>query len=202
MGLNKHDEDIAHRGEIKESHEYRKHRNTKQERLSLYTIDMKYIRNLHRRDDRVRSVSPQIGKENRVFVGIVVICGERKYCIPLSHPKDKHGNMKGRIDFSKVFDEQGKMIAALDFNMMVPVEEAQLYKMDLKIHPNDTLEMKHYKKLCQREIDWCQRHQREICDKANVLYNMYLSGENFKARSRCLDFPKLELECDKYNRKS
>lgn len=34
----------------------------KQERLNLYRIDMKYIRNLHNIDDRVSSVSPQ--KEN------------------------------------------------------------------------------------------------------------------------------------------
>lgn len=32
----------------------------KQERLNLYRIDMKYIRNLHNVDNRVSSVSPQI----------------------------------------------------------------------------------------------------------------------------------------------
>ena len=40
--------------------------------LKLYQIDMKYVRDLHNADDRVESVSPQIGKANRVFVGIVV----------------------------------------------------------------------------------------------------------------------------------
>ena len=60
------------------------------EQLKLYTIDMKYVRDLHNADDRVESVSPQIGKENRVFVGIVILHNGRKYCIPLSHPKEKH----------------------------------------------------------------------------------------------------------------
>ena len=46
-----------------------------QSEFSLYKVDMKYIRNLHRIDDKVLSVSPQTGKENRVFVGIVVVCG-------------------------------------------------------------------------------------------------------------------------------
>lgn len=36
----------------------------KQERLYLYRVDMKYIRNLHNIDNRVSSVSPQIGKES------------------------------------------------------------------------------------------------------------------------------------------
>lgn len=41
-----------------------------QKRLSLYQIDLKYIRDLAEVDDNVRSVSPQIGKEKRPFVGI------------------------------------------------------------------------------------------------------------------------------------
>ena len=62
----------------------------KQERLNLYRIDMKYIRNLHNIDNRVSSVSPQIGKQHRIYVGIVVVCNEHKYLIPLSHPVEKH----------------------------------------------------------------------------------------------------------------
>lgn len=41
----------------------------KQKRLNLYLIDMNYIRNLHRADDKVSSVSPQIGKQHRTYVG-------------------------------------------------------------------------------------------------------------------------------------
>lgn len=40
------------------------------DQLKLYQIDMKYVRDLHNADSRVESVSPQIGKANRVFVGI------------------------------------------------------------------------------------------------------------------------------------
>lgn len=45
-----------------------------QEKLQLYYMDMKYVRDLHRADDRVQSVSPQIHKSKRPFVGVVVIC--------------------------------------------------------------------------------------------------------------------------------
>ena len=51
---------------------------------------MKYIRDLAKSDDNVMSVSPQIGKESRPFVGIVVICDKKPYCIPLTSPKPKH----------------------------------------------------------------------------------------------------------------
>lgn len=58
--------------------------------FKLYKVDMKYICNLHNIDDKVLSVSPQAGKDNRGFIGIVIICGITKYCILLSLPKEKH----------------------------------------------------------------------------------------------------------------
>ena len=70
--------------------------------FKLYKMDMKYIRNLHNIDDKVLSVSPQMRKDNRVFVGIVIICGAHKYCILLSSPKEKHKKMKNSMDFSKI----------------------------------------------------------------------------------------------------
>jgi protein AbiQ len=38
------------------------------EQLKLYQIDMKYVRDLHNADERVESVSPQIGKEGFLCV--------------------------------------------------------------------------------------------------------------------------------------
>ena len=76
-----------------------------QERLNLYLIDMKYVRDLHHADDRVSSVSPQIGNQHRIYVGIVVICNKRKYLIPLSHPVEKHKKMKPWADFDKIIDK-------------------------------------------------------------------------------------------------
>ena len=72
------------------------------ERLSLYHIDMKYVRDLHNADDRVESVSPQIGKANRIFTGVVVTHDNRKYCIPLSHPKDKHRKWQTMRNYIKL----------------------------------------------------------------------------------------------------
>ena len=48
-----------------------------QTEFKLYKVDMKYIRNLHHIDDRVLSVSPQTGKDTRVFVGIVIVLKDR-----------------------------------------------------------------------------------------------------------------------------
>ena len=66
--------------------------------LEAYRIDMKYIRNLHNIDDRIFSVSPQMGKDDRPFLGVILVCNEHKYCVPLSKPKKKHEKMRNKID--------------------------------------------------------------------------------------------------------
>lgn len=138
-----------------------------QEKLRLYHVDMKYVRNLHKKDDKVSSVSPQIGKQHRVYIGIVVICNERKYIIPLSHPTNKHQKMKPRVDFN---EKKG-----------------------------DSSAEKHYKQLCRDELTWCRKNESIICNKANVLYKLCTDGNsNYKGKSRCLDFIRLEEECERY----
>ena len=122
----------------------------KQKRLSLYTVNMKYIRNLAHEDDNVASVSPQIEKSIRPFIGIIVICGEKQYCVPLSSPKEKHKSMKNDKDFSKIFDSTGKLIGVLNFNNMIPVREDIINKVDIAIHPNDSPAMKRYGRIHTR----------------------------------------------------
>ncbi len=59
-----------------------------QKRLRMYTVNMKYIRNLHNQgDDRVFSVSPQTGKDNRPFVGIIVVCDDIDHGDPVNQYK-------------------------------------------------------------------------------------------------------------------
>ena len=73
----------------------------KKRRLHLYTLDVKYVRDLANADNRVMSVSPQQHKENRPFVEIIIIMKQHNYCIPMTSPKPKHNKMKNDLDFSK-----------------------------------------------------------------------------------------------------
>ena len=173
----------------------------KQERLNLYHIDMKYIRNLHKIDDRVSSVSPQIGKQHRVYVGIVVVCNEKRYLIPLSHPVEKHKKMNPRADFDKIYDKNKKLIGVLNYNLMIPVGEQQLIKINLKSNKDDSIRDRYYKQLCIDELNWCRKNADNIINKANCLYNLCTKESNYKGKNRCLDFKKLEAECERYNSK-
>lgn len=163
-----------------------------QERLNLYYMDMNYIRDLHNADDRVQSVSPQIHKSNRPFVGIVVICDEHKYCVPLDSAKEKHKTQKNDVDFTRIFDGE-KLISVLNFNNMIPVADRFITKIDLKPSPRDNYARAHYKKLCIKEIEWCRKNQDAIIKKANKLYYLVQKPNcSSMLKKRCNDFKKLE----------
>lgn len=170
-------------------------------RLKLYNVSIKYIRNLHNVDDNVPSVSPQIGKHARPFLGIIVLVNGSEFCIPFTSNSGKKNknfeSMRENITFRKICDKDGKVLAALNLNNMIPVRDEYVTEIDLKIYPSDTPEIRCWKKLCIKELDWCQSHQCEIERLANELYRIYSAGEPFGKRKICLDFPALEKECNK-----
>lgn len=148
-------------------------------RLKLYNVNIKYIRNLHNVDDNVPSVSPQIGKAVRPFLGIIVLINGSKFCIPFTSNSDKKSkkfeSMRENITFRKIRDKDGKILAGLNINNMVPVREEYISEINLKIRPDDTPEQMCWKKLCIKELNWCQAHQDEIERLANELYRLYVS---------------------------
>ncbi|MCD8023050.1 MAG: type III toxin-antitoxin system ToxN/AbiQ family toxin [Lachnospiraceae bacterium] len=167
--------------------------------LHVYRMDMKYIRDLQKIDSGVMSVSPQIGKEERPFLGVIVMCNGYKYCVPLSKPKEKHKRMRNKIDFKKI-EVDGELLGVLNFNLMVPVKDAQIKKIDTIIRKHDNYETKVRKAYLAKELNWCNEYASDIRNTANVLYQKYISGDSFSARAQCLDFPKLENACEKYNK--
>lgn len=178
-----------------------------QPRLSLYTIDMKYVRNLSKVDNNVMSTSPQVGKSNRPFVGILILLNNRSYCIPLTSPKPKFQGRKNSVDFIKIThptekNENGafKMIGALNLNNMLPVDLSVLKKIDLQINKNDTMATKEYKELMKDQLNYCQINQDIILKRANSLYNLVTKhpDKNRNLVRRCCNFKKLEQVLDKY----
>ncbi len=134
--------------------------------------------------------SPQISKEKRPFVGIIIVCGTEKYCVPLSSPK--HASMKNDVDFTKIYDGD-KLIGVLNFNNMIPVDEPFIRPLNIKPSPSDNANTIHYKKMSVKQLTYCQRNQEAIVRKANKLYEMITSGKTSGLlKRRCYDFSKLE----------
>ena len=152
-------------------------------RLNLYTLDMKYVRDLARADDNVMSVSPQVQKQGRPFVGVVVVCDQRSYCIPLSSPKPKHEHMRNSLDFSRILDKRGRLIGVLNLNNMIPVDASVIRRIDLTQRPGDSAETRRYKALMNDQLDWCNENRNVIARKANKLYALITQNPE---RSRAL----------------
>ena len=156
------------------------------------------------------SISPQRGKENRPFVGVIILVNGVEYCIPLTSPKDKFRNKKSPVDFIKIFDEsrrdennQFKLIGVLNINNMIPVDDAVITKIDLAINKNDSPEIKRSKALMQKQLAWCRDNAAIITNRAQKVYDMVvdLPEKNKNLTKRCSKFKALEKELDKYLRK-
>lgn len=175
----------------------------KQEFLNAYIVDLKYVRDLSKVDSRVMSISPQTGKEMRPFIGVVVIADDKKYCIPLTSPKDKF-KVKSKEDFIKIpdpklKDEKGapRTIGILNINNMIPVSDKVISKLDLS--SNSKLS-KSAKQLLFNELKWCRDNVSVISNRANKLYKkVTLTPEKDRNLTRrCCDFKKLESVLEKW----
>ena len=178
-------------------------------KLDFYYLDIKYIRELSSIDDNIMSISPQRGKQNRPFVGVVTVLGGRKYCIPLTSPKDKFAQKKSQVDFIKIFDEgrkdktgMPKLIGVLNINNMLPVSENVVQKVDLRIHPSDIPEIKRAKALMQKQLEWCRNHADVIENRAQKVYDLVNNhpDKNRNLVKRSSKFIELETVLDKRNR--
>lgn len=170
--------------------------------LNAYIVDLKYVRDLAKVDDNVMSISPQIGKEVRPFIGIVIVANDKKYCIPLTSPKNKF-NVKSKEDFIKIPDpklknEKGapRIIGILNLNNMIPVSDEVITKIDFS---NKDKLSNSTKQLLFNELKWCRDNSKVISNRANKLYNKITQTpeKDRHLTHRCCDFKKLEAVLEK-----
>jgi len=101
--------------------------------------------------------------------------------------------MRNDVDFSKIFDGDGKLIGVLNFNNMIPVRADVIEKIDMKIHPHDAPSVKHYKNLLMNQLTFCQQNKEAIIAKANKLYRLITQGNpSGLLKRRCCRFTELE----------
>ena len=172
------------------------------DQLHLYNINIKYIRDLANADDNVLSVSPQTGKKDRPFIGILVMINGKQYCAPLTSPKPKHKTMSKCFDFLKITenkDGEEKIIGVINFNNMIPVHPSVIYRIDLKVTSNDAPEVRKHKMLMAKQLNWCRSNSDKIAKNSQKTYNMIVNGKgNSNLIRRCCDFTKLEAVLEKW----
>ena len=169
--------------------------------LNLYVVDYKLVRDYSRRDENVMSVSPQIKKQNRPFIGILVVAKDKKYCVPISSPKPKHKTLKSGKDMVKIFDMYKKdsegnfeLIGILNINNMIPIDERFIKRIDISNNVDDSEKERQYKGLLRKELSWCRDNIDVIYRKVNYVYGIVNDSpeDNRRLVKRSVNFKKLE----------
>lgn len=171
------------------------------DQLFFYNVNMKYIRDLSKVDDNVLSVSPQVEKQNRPFVGILVMINGKQYCAPITSPKPKHKTMPKNFDYLKIIGKVGDkddIIGVINFNNMIPVHKSVINPIELKVFPSDDHQTQKYKNLVGNQLKWCRSHSDAILKNAQKTYEIIVNGKgNQSLKKRCCDFKKLEKVLEK-----
>ena len=169
--------------------------------LKLYKVLPKYIDALRDESNNGDSSVYMVGngKDDRPFIGIITVCNEYTYFIPLTTYKDRFKYLTAKEpDFTPIY-MNGKLVAGIEFNKMIPVPLNQVRPLDIEIHNHDGIALKKKKILRKYEYTWCNSHKDEIIQKAQKLYTMYLTKDSaYKNIAYCVDFPSLEAICRKY----
>ena len=171
------------------------------EELRLYKVVPNYIEAL--RDENnggdLSVYKVDGNKGNRPFVGIITICNELNYFIPLTSYKDRFKYLTSKeLDFTPIY-RKGKLVAGVEFNKMIPVPLNQIRPLDMNLRRHDNAKVKESKLLRRYEYEWCNSHRNEIVKKAQELYTMYVEDDvRYKNKKYCLNFPELDKIFNKY----
>ena len=180
------------------------------EKFGFYIINAEYLKYLHQNDSEVyyNQTNHTLKKP---FIGIVVGLGEYKYFIPMTSAKEKHIKWKNISEthfllyelvdkecnianqIYKNFSEKKKMhlLSVLDIKKMVPVPEGAYEFIDFK-----QFEDIRYRKLFEKEYDFCLQIQEKILTKAEKLYDNQISSG--VVRKMHCDFKRLEQVSEKW----
>lgn len=159
------------------------------DKLSFYTVDEDYIKYLRKFDDKV--TDPKLGNRQfeRPFVGILLKIDDINYIAPLSSFKQKHNNMKEKLDFIKI-----GTYAVMNLNDMIPVKPENIKRVNFKDIPDEK-----YKSLLVSEYEIINSKKNKIFKNASVLHKQVVEYKAPIAK-RCCNFELLEKKALEYNK--
>lgn len=161
--------------------------------IKIYEVNPRYI-------DYLIPFAPHLfqnkqpGQRNeRKYIGIVLIVNGMNYFAPLSSFKAKHKKMKNGLDFIKIGN-----YAVINLNNMFPVPNGQYTYVDIP-----TVKDSQYRKLLMSEYRIIRKLQDKITKNAAEVYKHKIKKGNTTALAkRCNDFSLLEDKNKKFQSES
>ena len=158
-------------------------------KLKLYRVDVNYIKYLYSFDNKVQYNKEQKDEytRKRPYLGVVLQVNEFEYFVPLEHPREAHQKMKDNIYILKIHN--GKY-CILGFNNMIPIKREELIEFNINN------ENKKYRQILISQYHFCNKHIKEIQERALKTYEKSTKNNFFK--KICCDFKTLEEKSKDY----
>lgn len=182
------------------------------ERLEFYTIDIKYVEALYKKDNEVFYDKFSEDYAKKPYIGILMQAGGYHYFIPLTSAKEKHLNWKNvsrdnyllyemipkiQVRPKQIFksmksiDKVKHILAVLEIKKMIPVKPQWYQKIDFS-----QVEDMGYKALLLKEYYFLKPLTEDIRKKAERIYNE--QKETGVVYPFYCNFTRLEMVCDTY----
>lgn len=159
--------------------------------------------------DYLRSFEKRIPKTDygsdkyKPFFGVLFETDTLYYITQVSHPQERHQEMKQQKDFYKLFDSKNptRLIAVVNLNYMFPIPKE--YTHDFEKNKIDTYRSFKSEKAKSKYINLLDTELRVINslnldDKALYIYNLKYSKPNDILSKRCIDFKAMEKLAKSY----
>lgn len=147
--------------------------------IAFYDIDEEYIKFLKSYDKQVPDIKYE--SNNKFVCGIVLSINGIDYYAPISHlNKKQQTNM--------VIYDNGRPISTIRFSFMFPALPKSLVKKDFDEIAKTNFQ---YADLLRAEYSYCSKHEEEIREKAQKVYDIGCN-KNHRLNYTCCDFKLLE----------
>ena len=184
------------------------------DKLSFINIDQNCLKSLH--DSCAEVYQKPINYDNKPYLGILINEDNNQYVLPLSSAKEKHKSWKNiesdrfliyeicdkkSLSKNAVFKENDNgtvthILSVLDLKKMLPVKDGVYTKVDLTKNKDDSVELRNYKNLMNKEYSFCLKIMKSIIQKANKIYGKQM--ETGRIIKFCCNFKLLEQKCKEY----
>ena len=183
-------------------------------KLTFININQDYLKYLH--DFCSEVYYKPIGYERKPYIGILVQGSGLEYVSPLSSAKEKHKAWKNvEADRFLIYENCDKsfvatravckengdgsmkhILSVIDLKKMIPIKDGLYTKVDLTANSDDTVEVRNYKNLMNKEFAFCVKILSQIIQKASKLYEKQMATKKFI--KFCCDFQLFEEKCGEY----
>lgn len=156
-------------------------------------VDTHFIDYLKKMDSRIPDYNYG-GRYKPFLVGIFTV-DDLTYVTQLTSPKERHLGMRESIDFKKIYNKQGKLIACVNLNYMFPVKSSDVVILNISDIANvrtDLTQEENMKYANFLSYELRQINKKKLPEEAAKLYLRKYQLPDDTVSKRCVDFKYLE----------